>query len=46
MTAPTGSVRGDLSGCSFWYEQNSHKYKQVLHCQTTIRLGKPLPDDN
>ncbi|MGW7244558.1 hypothetical protein [Streptomyces sp. NPDC054804] len=42
----TGPVHTDLGGCSFWYEQNSRKYKQVLPCQVTIRIGKPLPDNN
>jgi hypothetical protein len=42
----TGPVHDDLGNCSFWYEQNNKKYKQKLHCQTSIRIGKPLPDDD
>lgn len=41
----TGPVHEDLGGCVFWYKQNTKKYKQNLHCQTTIRIGKPLPDN-
>ncbi|MEV7814394.1 hypothetical protein AB0P05_27275 [Streptomyces flaveolus] len=39
-----GPVHRDLGGCTFWYRQSGQEYKQTLPCQTTIRLGKPLPD--
>ena len=41
----TGPVHHDLGGCSYWYKQNNRQYRQSLHCQTTIRVGTPLPDD-
>jgi len=42
----TGPIHKDLGGCSFWYKQNGKEYKQNLSCQTTIRIGKPLPGDS
>ncbi|MFF8730491.1 hypothetical protein ACF073_29030 [Streptomyces sp. NPDC015171] len=42
----TGPVHGDLGGCSFLYNQQGREYKQKLPCQTAIRLGRPLPDNN
>lgn len=38
----TGPVRGDLTGCRYWYRQGNKKFRQDLGCVTRIRLGKPL----
>ncbi|MFF8932370.1 hypothetical protein ACF1AO_34465 [Streptomyces longwoodensis] len=42
----TGPVKTDLEGCRYWYEQKGREYRQDVPCQTTIRLGPPLTEDN
>lgn len=42
----TGQVEEDLEGCRYWYEKKGREYWQDIPCQTTIRLGTPVPGES